>query len=120
MPFRRILNELVTTCDGATAAIFLDYEGETVELLSNGSLDKDDLKIIGAYQGIFLTRLKTLCERIEGGEPDRFKIEFAGSCLLSYDLKDGYYVVLVTEPRINEGLAWQKLLRCRNQLLAEM
>lgn len=120
MAFRRILNDLVTSCEGATAAIFLDYEGETVELLSNGELDKDDLKIIGAYQGIFLTRLKLLCERIDGGEPNRFKIQFAGSCLLSYDLKDGYYVVLVTEPNVNEGLAWQRLMHCRDRLLAEM
>ena len=115
-----ILDELLATTGGAMAAIFLDWEGETVELVCDRDLNDHDLRIIGAYQGIYLTRLRELCDRIGAGEPLRFKIEFEGTKLLSFDIKDGYYAVLVLEGRANEGLAWRRLTACREKLLAEM
>ena len=119
MPFRKILNEMITTTEGAIAAVFLDYEGETVELLTNG-LPVDDVKIIGAYQGIYRTQLQNLCERISAGALDRFKLDFTGAKVMSVDLKDGYYVTLVLDHHANEGVAWRHLNACREQLLAEM
>jgi predicted regulator of Ras-like GTPase activity (Roadblock/LC7/MglB family) len=118
--FLRILDELLTSTDGSIAALFLDYEGETVELLCHGDLAKDDLKIIGAYQGIFLMQLKRVCTGLDVGEPQRFKIEFAKTKVLSCDLRDGYYVVLVMDSAANEGVAWHRLASCREALIAEM
>jgi hypothetical protein len=118
--FRMILDELLATTRGAMAAIFLDWEGETVELVCDRDLNDHDLRIIGAYQGIYLTRLRELCDRIDAGQPQRYKLEFEGTKLLSYDLRDGYYAVLVLEGHANEGLAWRKLAECREKLLAEM
>lgn len=122
MSFRRILGQLISTTPGAIGAIFLDYEGETVEMLCERPFDADehDLKIIGAYQGIFLTQLRRIAEQIECGKLDRFKIEFARTKVFSCDLQDGYYVVLVTEGSTLEALAWQRLVTCRDALLAEM
>lgn len=120
MAFRRILSDLVTSADRAIAAIFLDYEGETVEMLSAHDLAADDLKIVGAYQGIFLSQLRELCSHLDAGEPQRFKIEFGRTKILSTDLKDGYYVVLLVESHGNEGLAWHRLSLCRDELLKEM
>ncbi|HEX7155421.1 MAG TPA: hypothetical protein VF618_28405 [Thermoanaerobaculia bacterium] len=120
MAFLRILDELLTTTDGSIAALFLDYEGETVELLSHRDIARDDLKIIGAYQGIFLMQLKRVCTHLDAGSPVRFKVEFAETKVLSYDLRDGYYVVLVMETESNEGLAWHRLAMCREKLIAEM
>jgi len=118
--FRLILDELLATTGGAMAAIFLDWEGETVELVCDRDLNDHDLRIIGAYQVIYMTRLRELCDRIGAGEPERFKIEFEEIKLLSYDIKDGYYAVLVLEGQANEGLAWRRLEECREKLLAEM
>lgn len=120
MPFVRILNDLLSTTGGALGAMFLDYEGETVACLPKPGVEMDDLKIIGAYQGIFLSQLKRLCTDIDGGAPDRFKVEFERATVLNCDLKDGYYVVLLLDPAANEGLAWRRLGECRNRLLAEM
>lgn len=122
MPFRRILLDLVRTTDGALGAVFLDFEGETVELVTDRPFDADDhdLKIIGAYQGIFLTQIRRLCEKIDAGRPDRFKLEFAMTKVLSCDLKDGYYVVLIVDHTGNEGVAWHRLDHCRERLLDEM
>jgi hypothetical protein len=118
--FRLILNEMLATTRGSLAAIFLDWEGETVELVCDRDLNDHDLRILGAYQGIFLDKLRTLCSNADAGPPQRFKIEFADTRVLSFDVKDGYYIVLLVDASANEGLAWRKLERCREQLLAEM
>ena len=120
--FREILHELIRGTKGAIGAIFLDWEGETVELVSERPLDADDhdLKVIGAYQGIFLTRLRDLCTNIGVGAPHRFKVEFAHTRTLSCDLKDGYYLVLIMDADASEGLAWHRLSDCREKLLREM
>lgn len=120
MAFRGILQELVSSVDSSIAALFLDFEGETVEMLSAHDLSPHDLKIVGAYQGIFLSQLRALCARLDAGEPHRFKIEFAQTKILSVDLTDGYYVVLLAEQAANEGLAWHRLDHCRERLLAEL
>ena len=118
--FRLILDELLVTTGGALAALFLDYEGETVELVCDRDLSDHDLRILGAYQGIFLTRLRTLCANAGAGQPLRFKIDFADVSVMSYDVKDGYYVVLLVDSSAVEGLAWRSLEKCRERLLSEM
>ena len=118
--FRLILDELLVTTHGALAALFLDFEGETVELVCDRDLSDHNLRILGAYQGIFLMQLRTLCANVGAGEPRRFKIEFADMAVLSYDVKDGYYVVLLVDSSFNEGVSWRRLERCREKLLAEM
>jgi predicted regulator of Ras-like GTPase activity (Roadblock/LC7/MglB family) len=118
--FHLILNELLVTTGGALAALFLDYEGETVELVCDRDLSDHDLRILGAYQGIFLAQLRKLCEDMSAGVPQRFKIEFATIRVMSFDVKDGYYVVLLADATANEGIAWRRLGQCREKLLAEM
>ena len=118
--FRLILDELLVTTHGALAALFLDFEGETVELVCDRDLSDHNLRILGAYQGIFLGQLRAMCANAGAGEPRRFKLQFAEKSVLSYDVKDGYYVVLLVDSSFNEGMAWRRLERCREKLLAEM
>jgi hypothetical protein len=118
--FHLILNEMLATTRGSLAAIFLDWEGETVELVCDRDLNDHDLRILGAYQGIFLDKLRTLCSNVDAGPPQRFKIEFPETCVMSCDVKDGYYIVLLVDSSANEGMAWRKLEKCRERLLAEM
>jgi hypothetical protein len=118
--FRLILDELLVKTHGALAALFLDYEGETVELVCDRDLSDHALRILGAYQGIFLERLRTMCSHVGAGDPQRFKLEFAEVAVLSYDVKDGYYVVLLVDGSFIEGVAWRRLERCRERLLEEM
>lgn len=118
--FRQILDELIVTTRGAQAALFLDWEGETVALACDHDLSDHELRILGAYQGIFLTRLREMSARVGAGEPQRFKIEFGQKSVLSYDMKDGYYLVMLVTSACNEGVAWRHLEHCRERLLAEM
>ncbi len=120
--FQPILHELVVSTPGAIGALFLDHEGETVEVLHDRPFEAEehDIKVMGAYQGIFLMQLRELCDRTGIGAPHRFKVEFAGAKVLSCDLKDGYYLVFLVDGTANEGVAWQHLSRCRDKLIAEM
>jgi predicted regulator of Ras-like GTPase activity (Roadblock/LC7/MglB family) len=115
-----ILHELIATTKGALAALFLDWEGETVELVCEHDLDDHDLRILGAYQGIFLTQLRTLCANVGAGNPHHFKVEFEHNAVLISDIQDGYYLVLFVDHTFNEGFAWRRLERCREKLIAEM
>ena len=118
--FRQILDELIVTTRGALAALFLDWEGETVALACDHDLSDHELRILGAYQGIFFDRLRTLCDHVGAGAPHRFKVEFQSKAVLSYDVRDGYYLVLLLDGAYNEGLAWRQLELCRKRLLEEM
>jgi len=122
LPFRDILLGLLQTTEGSLGALFLDWEGETVEVITERPLDADDhdLRVIGAYQGIFRTQLHKVCEALGAGRPHRLKMEFARTKVLTTDLTDGYYLVLVVESNTNEGVAWHRLERCRERLLDEM
>ncbi len=118
--FRLILDELLVKTHGALAALFLDFEGETVSLSCDRDLSDHALRILGAYQGVFFSQLREMCTRADAGAPLRFKIDFDAMSVLSYDVKDGYYVVLLVDGSANEGTAWRTLAKCRERLLAEM
>jgi predicted regulator of Ras-like GTPase activity (Roadblock/LC7/MglB family) len=120
--FRNILQDLVTSTPGAIGALFLDWEGETVELVGDRPLDADEhgLKIVGAYQGIFLTQLRDLCSRADAGRPHHFKIDFEATRVFSCDLKEGYYLVLVVDNTSHEAVAWRALDDCKARLMPEL
>ena len=120
--FQQILLELLQSIDGALGALFLDWEGESVEVITERPFDADDhdLRVIGAYQGIFRAQLRKLCEEMDAGHPQRLKMEFEKTKVLTCDLKDGYYLVLILEATTNEGAAWHHLEACRHRLLAEI
>jgi predicted regulator of Ras-like GTPase activity (Roadblock/LC7/MglB family) len=120
--FETILRDLLATTPGAIGAIVLDKEGESVQFWAERVFDigPDGLRAIGAYQGIYLAELRRICDRIGMGSPHRFTTEFARTKVLSWDLKDGYYVVVVIDGDANEGVAWHHLRSARQRLLAEL
>jgi predicted regulator of Ras-like GTPase activity (Roadblock/LC7/MglB family) len=120
--FRDILADLLQDTRGAIGAAFLDSEGESVEVASARPFDTDDheLRVIGAYAGIFLSHLRRVAEATESGSSRRFKIDFAASTIFCCDLGDGYYLVVVVDAAAVEGAVWQSLERCRAALLSEM
>jgi predicted regulator of Ras-like GTPase activity (Roadblock/LC7/MglB family) len=120
--FREILLEVLQTSGGAIGAAFLDSEGESVEVVSARPFETDDheLRVVGAYAGIFLSQLRRIAASTDGGTAQQFKIDFANRRIFCRDLKDGYYLVVIADPGAAEGMVWQGLKRCRQRLLAEM
>ncbi len=122
MAFQGILRQLLQKTPGAIGAVFLDREGEAVELWAERVFDigPEGLRAIGAYEGIFLSELNRLCERLAAGKLERLIIEFEHAKVLSCDLKEGYYLVLVIERGANEGIAWRHADACRQRLVQEL
>lgn len=118
--FREMLHELLATTAGAVAVIFLDFEGETVDLVCDRDLSDHDLRVIGAYHGLYLTTLRESCSKLRIGTLHRFKLEFETMTFLCADLKDGYYLVLLLDDKGVEELAWQRLEKTKARVLAEM
>ena len=56
MPYLSLLQGLVGSVDGALGALLMDATGEVVVEAGNG---EERHRLIGAYQGIALFRLKT-------------------------------------------------------------
>ncbi|HVT43290.1 MAG TPA: hypothetical protein VMT00_02765 [Thermoanaerobaculia bacterium] len=119
MPFRRILEEMVRGVEGSIAALFLDYEGEAIEIVCSGGVS-EEIRIVGAYQGIFLEHLRRISRSFSWGQPERFKIDLTASRIFSSVVNEDYYVVLIAVPSSNEGNAWHRIGRCRDALLREI
>ncbi|HVR42452.1 MAG TPA: hypothetical protein VMS56_03315 [Thermoanaerobaculia bacterium] len=118
MPFRKILADVVANVDGAVAALFVDHQGEAVEIV--GILPAWDLQVIGAYQGIFMTRIAAVSSSLDHGRPERFKIEWDRSMILNWGIDQEYYVALVLRAGSQEGLAWRALARGRDRIREEI
>lgn len=59
-----ILNDMITSVRGASAAIFLDGDGEAI--VQAGS-NETDIKIMGAWKEIHLDRIKEITGRLKLG-----------------------------------------------------
>jgi predicted regulator of Ras-like GTPase activity (Roadblock/LC7/MglB family) len=122
VPFQEILRQLLQSIPGSIGAVFLDREGESVDLWAERifEIGPDGLRAIGAYSGIFLGNLQRICSQFSLGSLERLSIEFEHVRLLSCNLKEGYYLVVVVESGANEGVAWQQIRVCRERLLDEL
>lgn len=108
MPFRGILENLVERVPGARGAVFVDSEGEYVELFSRG--DDHEMKLAGAHQGIVLSMFSDAGNNAGTGGPKELFVRNDEVNLFARMLKDGYFVLLTTQPG---GIAAQALRELR-------
>lgn len=117
--YNTILHNLLNGFHGCIGAMFLDYDGEAVSIVSQ-YFPHYDLQVIGAYEGIFLGKLRNLSTELGLGETQRFTIRCENTLLLNWSLKEGYYLVFVLQTWASEALAWRRMEICREELLKEM
>jgi len=104
VPFQYLLTNLLVDVPGAQGAIFLDPEGESVEFVTRQATPYE-LKLEGAYHGIFLRKAAQLTRLLDGGDLERLSISGRHMSVMSRTLKAGYYLVLVMEPGTPSCLA---------------
>ncbi len=119
MPFKMILQGLIDELQGSVGALFLDWEGEAVELVGRYH-DRYDLHLVGAYQGIFLNQLEKAAVNVSLGKLLNFKVGFDHLTFFNCTLADGYYLVLIVEKQVPEWLAWETLRKGRKLLVEEI
>ena len=119
MPFQYLLTNLLVDVPGAQGAVFLDSEGETVELVTRQATPYE-LKLEGAYHGIFLRRAARLAVLSQSGELERVSIVGSKMQVMSRALKGGYYLVLVMAPGTAMAIASVAVQRVSEALNREI
>lgn len=95
MSFRKIL-ETLTSKSHARGAVMLDFEGEMVDSFSAAT--GLELDIIGAHKGLILNMLKDVAANThENDEVKSVAIQAGDSKIVMSPLKDGYYLLVVTD-----------------------
>ncbi len=97
MPFRTIMKDLVESTSGATGAIFVDGEGEAVDLYSVNGGDNYHLRVIGAHKGIMLNLIHDAQEAVSDDPVRNVVIRMENFNVLMAPVEDGYFVVMTLE-----------------------
>lgn len=119
MPFQYLLTNLLVDVTGAHGAIFLDWEGEAVEFVTRQATPYE-LKLEGAYQGIFLRRLGKLTEGLGNGALLSLTLSGRHLKVMGQMLKSGYYLLVLMDPATPLSLASRAMSRTADALNREI
>lgn len=97
MPFHSILTDLVRADEDSLGALFVDDSGELVGIACLDE-DRDRLELIAAYLPLYVQRLRTALEGVEGGTPRMLHIRRHDLDLHAAVLPENYLLSLVTGP----------------------
>jgi predicted regulator of Ras-like GTPase activity (Roadblock/LC7/MglB family) len=92
--FHTVLTNLLADNKDALGVLFLDGTGETVDL-AYADFRPDDMKIVGAYLGIYLRRFEKLLSGNGLGELRIVHIEKRGMHIYMVPMPDQYCLALV-------------------------
>ena len=119
MPFNYLLTNLLVDVPEAVGAIFLDDEGETVDFVTRHG-EPFDLKVEGAYQGIFIRQLVSTFASATINGLESFIVEGSELATLTHLLPDGYYVVLVARNPVARARARHHLGQTAKMIAREL
>lgn len=119
MPFQYVLANLLAKSEGAVGALLLDDTGETVDIACS-ELPPFDVKLIGAYLGIYLKHASQILEGSSMGDLRVLHIERDRLHLQIATLPDGYFLALVQRRPAPVAAARGRLLRAAEELRAEV
>jgi predicted regulator of Ras-like GTPase activity (Roadblock/LC7/MglB family) len=113
----KILGRLITSVDGAQAAIFLDNDGEAIAQSGEVAVD---VKLLGAWKEIHLDHIKEITGRLGLGTVHAvlFSLE-EGNQLIAPVLKD-YCLLLLLSPYANLHVAMAGLRTAIDELVVEI
>jgi hypothetical protein len=95
MVFQYVLANLLAHNDHALGALFLDGTGETVDLACGTDFSPYEMRVIGAYLGIYLRQLERLLSSNDLGEARMIHIEKKALHIYVVPLPEGYHLALV-------------------------
>lgn len=119
MPYRYILGNLLAANEGAAGVLFLDDTGETIHL-SCSEPDPDQMRVLGAYLGIYLRGVEKVMADGGLGDPQLIHLERGGLHVYTKPLPDGYHVALVQRRPALVGRALRSLEAAAGDLAREV
>lgn len=93
MSFESLLSRLIAS-PGALAAAFMGPQGEAVAQVG----DDDTVQLLGAFQSVWLGEMQRASRRADLGELAELSLDFQGRRIVSAEVKDGYFLLVVLEP----------------------
>src|SRR3954470_655205 len=118
MSFEYILANLLADANGV-GVLFLDNTGETVDVVCS-DFTPYEMRVLGAYLGIYLHQMGTFAERVQMGTPTLVHIEKDRLHIFALPLPDGYYLVLVQRRPALVGKSRIALDKAAVELIAEL
>jgi hypothetical protein len=119
MPFQYTLANLVADNEGTIGVLFLDETGETVDLAC-AEFTPFEMKIVGAYLGIYLRQLGILAESKVIGPAELLHIEKEEIHLFAAPLADGYYLALIQRRPAVVARTLRSLRAARDEIVREI
>ncbi len=119
MPFHSILTDLVRAEDDVLGALFVDDSGELIGMACADG-EHERLELIAAYLPLYVQRLRTALEGVEGGAPRLFHIRRRDLDLHAAALPENYVLSLVTGPRGRAAVTRRRLAAGARRLESEV
>lgn len=120
MVFQYVLANLLANNDHALGALFLDGSGETVDLACGTGFTPYEMRVIGAYLGIYLRQLDRVLTNNDLGEARMIHIEKKSLHIYVVPLPDGYHLALVQRHPALVARARESLTEAVEQLKREL
>ena len=120
MVYQYVLANLLANNDHALGAMFLDGSGEAVDLACGAGFSPYEMRVIGAYLGIYLRQLEKVLAGNDLGEPRMIHIEKTALHIYVVPLLDGYHLALVQHHPAMVARARETLNDAVDQLRREL
>ena len=120
MVFQYVLANLLANNDHALGALFLDGSGETVDLACGTDFTPYEMRVIGAYLGIYLRQLERVLTNNDLGEARMIHIEKKSLHIYVVPLPDGYHLAMVQRHPALVAHARESLNEAVDQLKREL
>lgn len=117
--FEYTLANLLADNEGAVAVLFVDETGETVDLAC-ADFTPYQMKVVGAYVGIYLRRLAEVLTRADLGRAEIVHVEKDELHLYATPLPEDYFLVLVQRRPALVARARETLRRAREEIAREI
>jgi len=115
MSFESVLASLVSA-PGALGAAFIDPQGQTVATAG----DPAATDVVGALQSVWLSELGRATGRAGLGAVQDLSLDFETCRVLSAEVKDGYFLLVVFSADGLPSIARSRLDEAREQLAREI
>lgn len=119
MPYEYILANLLSKVDGAVGVLFLDDSGETVDLACS-EYTPYQMRVLGAYLGIYMRQLQKVLEGNRLGKPDLIHVEKDALHIYAHPLPEDFYLVLVQRQPAVTAVAERRLRAAAVQLVKHL
>ena len=96
-----LLNELVSSVDGATGAIIVAVDGEAIQW--GASAQTDRLRLRSAYVAVVMQAFRGAAARAGLGHPRYLVVEYDGATIIAQEIGDDCSVVLELKSNVSVG-----------------